>query len=207
MTRNLFFAALLALTLGAAPAFAKDDSGDATSAPVPVSAKADNVNQSLSEAPSSEQAMLNAWPIAPRIAPSDTLANFGPSSGTVVGNRALSELRDEVLRLRASVNLNSNEFAILAVQRCCRCCAVSQHGCRYRRHRLQNGTTRGNLHPITLSGTKPAPASDEVNLSSLSRLNSLQTAIDADASMASYLLEPCRPRLNCPAPWMKITTN
>lgn len=42
----------------------------------------------------------------------DPLAAFGPSSGTLVGNRAL-ELRDEVLRLRSSVNLNASEFSLL----------------------------------------------------------------------------------------------
>ena len=44
-------------------------------------------------------------------------------------------------------------------------------------------------HAFTpLNGKKPIPASDEVT-SSLNRLNSLQTSVDADASLASYLLE------------------
>lgn len=42
----------------------------------------------------------------------DALSGFGPSSGTMVGNRAL-ELRDDVLRLRSSVNLNASEFSLL----------------------------------------------------------------------------------------------
>jgi hypothetical protein len=71
---------------------------------------------------------------------SESLSNFGPSSGTVVGNRAL-ELRDDVLRLRSSVNLNANEFALLrsngaagAVQYHSTVAAITA--------RLQNGTTR-----------------------------------------------------------------
>ena len=131
------------------------------------------------------QTLDQSMPIDATNGASDTLASFGPSSGTVVGNRAL-ELRDEVMRLRASVNLNSNEFAMLrssgaagAVQYHSTVAAITA--------RLQNGTTRGN--PILLRQWDEASASlDEVN-SSLSRLNSLQTAIDADASMASYLLE------------------
>jgi hypothetical protein len=116
---------------------------------------------------------------------SDPLASFGPSSGTVVGNRAL-ELRDEVLRLRASVNLNSNEFSIQrgsgaagAVQYHSTVAAITA--------RLQNGTTRGN--PILLRQWDEADqALNEVS-GSMGRLNSLQTAVDADASLASYLLE------------------
>ena len=115
----------------------------------------------------------------------DSLSNFGPSSGTVVGNRAL-ELRDEVLRLRASVNLNSSQFAILrsggaagAVQYHSTVAAITA--------RLQSGTTRGN--PILLRQWQEANTSLEEVTTSLGRLNSLQTAVDADASLASYLLE------------------
>jgi len=183
MIRNVIFAAIIAFTLGVMPACAKDDSGEATSAPIPVAAKVDNVAQPMGE-PSSAT-LDQSTPADTSGGSTDTLANFGPSSSTVVGNRAL-ELRDEVLRLRASVNLNSNEFAILrssgaagSVQYHSTIAAVTA--------RLQNGTTRGN--PILLRQWDEASASlDEVN-SSLSRLNSLQTAIDADASMASYLLE------------------
>lgn len=116
---------------------------------------------------------------------SDPLANFGPSSGTVVGNRAL-ELRDEVLRLRSSVNLNSNEFALLrssgaagAVQYHSTVAAITA--------RLQNGTTRGN--PILLRQWDEADASLNEVSTSLNRLNSLQTSVEADASLAAYLLE------------------
>ncbi len=112
-------------------------------------------------------------------------ASFGPSSGTVVGNRAL-ELRDEVLRLRASVNLNSNQFATLrtsgaagAVQYHSTVAAITA--------RLQNGTTRGN--PILLRQWEEANSSLDEVTTSLNRLNSLQTSVDADASLASYLLE------------------
>jgi hypothetical protein len=115
----------------------------------------------------------------------DPLANFGPSSGTVVGNRAV-ELRDEVLRLRASVNLNSSQFAILrsggaagAVQYHSTVAAITA--------RLQSGTTRGN--PILLRQWQEANSSLEEVTTSLGRLNSLQTSIDADASLASYLLQ------------------
>ena len=114
----------------------------------------------------------------------DSLANFGPSSGTVVGDRAQA-LRDEVLRLRASVNLNSNEFAILrtsgtagAVQYHSAVAAITA--------RLQNGTTKGN--PILLRQWEEADACLGEVTTSLNRLNSLQIAVDADASVASYLL-------------------
>jgi len=115
----------------------------------------------------------------------DALANFGPSSGTVVGNRAL-ELRDEILRLRSSVNLNANEFSVLrangaagAVQYHSTVAAITA--------RLQNGTTRGN--PILLRQWDEAEASLNEVTSSLDRLNTLQTSVSADASLASYLLE------------------
>lgn len=115
----------------------------------------------------------------------DTLGNFGPSSGTMVGNRAL-ELRDEVLRLRASVNLNTNEFNLLrasgaagAVQYHSTVAAITA--------RLQNGTTRGN--PILLRQWDEAEASLNEVTTSLNRLNALQSTISADASLAGYLLE------------------
>jgi hypothetical protein len=170
MTRGIFFAGILALALSAAPALAKNDSA------------ADNATESLSSesmSPNPSLAMASAS------SSSDSLAGFGPSSGTVVGNRAL-ELRDSILRLRASVNLNSNEFAILrtsgaagAVQYHSTVAAITA--------RLQNGTTRGN--PILLRQWEEANNSLEEVTSSLTRLNSLQTAVEADASMASYLLE------------------
>ncbi len=142
MMRSIIFAGIVALSLGTAPAFAKDDAGDAAAAAAPTNLtapKADNAMDSMavdSTTPVSDPslAMANAS------AGSDALANFGPSSGTVVGNRAL-ELRDEILRLRASVNLNSNEFAVLrssgaagAVQYHSTVAAITA--------RLQNGTTR-----------------------------------------------------------------
>lgn len=115
----------------------------------------------------------------------DSLSGFGPSSGTVVGNRAL-ELRDEVLRLRSSVNLNANEFTLLrangaagAVQYHSTVAAITA--------RLQNGTTRGN--PILLRQWDEAEASLNEVTNSLNRLNSLQTSVAADASLASYMLE------------------
>ena len=176
MTRNIFLAALALVILGAAPAFAKSS---VSSTPAP---KGDNATEAVGDsaaAPDPASAMATAS------ASSDSLANFGPSSGTVVGNRAL-ELRDEMLRLRASVNLNSNEFAVLrstgaagSVQYHSTVAAITA--------RLQNGTTRGN--PILLRQWDEANQSLEQVTTSLGHLNSLQTAIDADASMASYLLE------------------
>lgn len=115
----------------------------------------------------------------------DALASFGPSSGTVVGNRAM-ELRDEVLRLRSSVNLNAQEFSVLrangaagAVQYHSTVAAITA--------RLQNGTTRGN--PILLRQWDEAEASLNEVTNSLNRLNALQTSVAADASLASYMLE------------------
>jgi hypothetical protein len=124
-------------------------------------------------------------PLALGVTPGDALGGFGPSSGTVVGNRAL-ELRDEVLRLRSSVNLNANEFALLrangaagAVQYHSTVAAITA--------RLQNGTTRGN--PILLRQWDEAESSLNEVTNSLYRLNSLQTSVSADASLASYMLE------------------
>ena len=140
----------------------------------------DNAVQGLGDmgGPSPSMAMANASEAA------DPMSAFGPSSGTVVGNRAL-ELRDEVLRLRASVNLNTNEFMIQrssgasgAVQYHSTVAAITA--------RLQNGTTHGN--PILLRQWDEADqALNEVS-GSMGRLNSLQTSVDADASLASYLL-------------------
>jgi hypothetical protein len=124
-------------------------------------------------------------PAMDNVTPGDALANFGPSSGTVVGNRAL-ELRDEVLRLRASANLNLNEFSLQrangaagAVQYHSTIAAITA--------RLQNGTTKGN--PILLRQWDEAEASLNEVTTSLNRLNSLQTAVAADSSLAGYLLE------------------
>ena len=115
----------------------------------------------------------------------DALSGFGPSSGTMVGNRAL-ELRDDVLRLRSSVNLNASEFSLLrangaagAVQYHSTVAAITA--------RLQNGTTRGN--PILLRQWEEAEASLNEVTNSLNRLNALQTSVAADASLCSYMLE------------------
>ncbi|MBI1273242.1 MAG: hypothetical protein GC131_04055 [Alphaproteobacteria bacterium] len=115
----------------------------------------------------------------------DALANFGPSSGTAVGQRAV-ELRDEVLRLRASVNNNAGEFmqsrsngAAGAVQYHSTVAAITA--------RLQHGTTRGN--PILLRQWDEADAALNEVTQSLTRLNSLSTAIASDASLSAFLLE------------------
>lgn len=172
MVKKGFLAGVMAMALIAAPAFATEiNSGDNAT---------DIVSQS-SAAPVSDPSLA----MANSSMTSDALASFGPSSGTVVGNRAL-ELRDEVLRLRSSVNLNSNEFAVLrssgaagAVQYHSTVAAITA--------RLQNGTTKGN--PILLRQWEEADASLGEVSTSLNRLNSLQTSVDADASLASYLLE------------------
>jgi len=162
--RGFLHAGIVALILGTGPVLA-----------------ADNVNDSLNQANAPNPSLA----LAQASASNDTMAGFGPSSGTIVGNRAV-ELRDSILRLRASVNLNSNEFAVLrtsgaagAVQYHSTVAAITA--------RLQNGTTRGN--PILLRQWDEANASLDEVTSSLTRLNSLQTAVEADASMASYLLE------------------
>ena len=170
MTRRysmgILLAGMVAFAFSANPAFAKIVSGD-------------NAVESLGTAPNPSLAMAAAS------ASTDSLSAFGPSSGTVVGNRSI-ELRDSILRLRSSVNLNSNEFATLrnsgaagAVQYHSTVAAITA--------RLQNGTTRGN--PILLRQWEEANGSLDEVTASLSRLNTLQTAVDADASMASYLLE------------------
>jgi hypothetical protein len=176
MTKFKILTSLLALALIAAipafvnTAFADDESTQTISESAPPAAPI-QVDPSLAMATSSSS--------------TDALANFGPSSGTVVGNRA-SALRDEALRLRSSVNLNSNEFAILrtsgaagAVQYHSTVAAITA--------RLQNGTTKGN--PILLRQWEEADASLGEVTTSLNKLNSLQVSVDADASVASYLLD------------------
>jgi len=182
MIRNVLLSGVVVLALTASPVFAKSDviaTDDGT--PVVNGAAPESLGEPSLAPPASDPALA----MAAASTANDALASFGPSSGTVVGNRAL-ELRDEVLRLRASVNLNSNQFATLrssgaagAVQYHSTVAAITA--------RLQNGTTRGN--PILLRQWEEANSSLDEVTSSLSRLNSLQTSVDADASLASYLLE------------------
>ncbi|MFA4994307.1 MAG: hypothetical protein WC521_03280 [Bdellovibrionales bacterium] len=168
---RLSLLAVLTLVLAAPPSWARDSL---------------SLTQTVSEAPppSTPTSIDPTLAMATAGTGVDGLASFGPSSGTIVGNRAVA-LRDEVLRLRASVNLNSNEFAILrtsgtagAVQYHSTVAAITA--------RLQNGTTKGN--PILLRQWEEAEASLGEVTSSLGKLNSLQVSIDADASVASYLL-------------------
>jgi hypothetical protein len=175
-SRICFLAALAALMLATAPAWAKARSSSGESQ-----------TQVVSESPPpAAPAQLDpSLAMATASAGADGLSNFGPSSGTVVGNRTAA-LHDEVLRLRSSVNLNSNEFAILrssgaagAVQYHSTVAAITA--------RLQNGTTKGN--PILLRQWEEADASLNEVSSSLNKLNSLQVSVDADASVASYLLD------------------
>ncbi|HEY4263096.1 MAG TPA: hypothetical protein VGM98_23240, partial [Schlesneria sp.] len=191
---------IVAFALLSGPVLANDDNSDEMSAANAAAASsdssADTAPTPIAPAPTKSKrhkggamamGTLDASPsmaMSSDIGP-DPLANFGPSSGTVVGNRGL-ELRDEVLRLRSSVNLNTNEFNVLrssgaagGVQYHSTVAAVTA--------RLQNGTTRGN--PILLRQWDEADAALNEVSGSLGRLNSLQTSIDADASLASYLLE------------------
>ena len=183
MIRNGFLAGIVALSMLATPALAQDNEVK-TESNISASDAAktgDNATQNLSDANAPNPSMA----MAAASESSDSLGNFGPSSGTVVGNRAL-QLRDEILRLRTSVNLNSNQFAILrsggaagSVQYHSTVAAITA--------RLQNGTTRGN--PILLRQWEEANAALNEVGTTLDHLNSLQTAVDADASLASYLLE------------------
>jgi hypothetical protein len=174
LSKLSLFVSLIAMTLVTAPAWSKSTS------------TSNNLTHVVSEAPPpSAPTSFDSSSAITANNGMDGLVNFGPSSGTVVGNRSLA-LRDEVMRLRSSVNLNSNEFSILrtsgaagAVQYHSTVAAITA--------RLQNGTTKGN--PILLRQWEEADASlGEVN-SSLNKLNSLQIAIDNDASVASYLLD------------------
>jgi hypothetical protein len=180
-----FFAVLAALALATAPAWAK------ASAPP---ASGDSLTQVVSETPppAAPVQLDPSLAMATASVGADGLSSFGSSSGTVVGNRALA-LRDEVLRLRSSVNLNSNEFAILrssgaagAVQYHSTVAAITA--------RLQNGTTKGN--PILLRQWEEADASLNEVSSSLTKLNSLEVSVDADASVASYLLDSVQAAYN-----------
>ena len=100
--KNLFLTSLALVVFTASPVFAKDS--DAADKPINLT---DNASTDLATSSPAPQLSLGNSGSA-----SDALSSFGPSSGTLVGNRAL-ELRDEVLRLRSSVNLNSNQFAVL----------------------------------------------------------------------------------------------
>lgn len=172
MIRKIVLAAILAVLLSAGvPAWAADE-------PLPA-----NGDSEWSVAPENSEKL--APPVDMTLSGADSLSNFGPSSGTVVGNRAI-ELRDEVLRLRSSVNLNGQEFTLLrangaagAVQYHSTVAAITA--------RLQNGTTRGN--PILLRQWEEAESSLNEVTNSLNRLNSLQTSVAADASLAAYMLE------------------
>ena len=169
LAKQALLTGVMAVILGIAPAFAKDTAPESMG--------------TLPDFPSSNDAPAMA--LGPTGTSSDALANFGPTSGTVVGNRAL-QLRDEVLRLRSSVNLNSNQFAVLrssgaagAVQYHSTVAAITA--------RLQNGTTKGN--PILMRQWDEANSSLDEVTTSLNRLNSLLSAVDSDASVSSYLME------------------
>lgn len=177
-----FFALIASLALAATPVWAKSSSRT----------NVEPKTQVVSESPPPAAPM----PLDPSLAMAnsgvDGLAGFGPSSGTVVGNRATA-LKEEVVRLRSNVNLNSNEFSILrnsgaagAVQYHSTVAAITA--------RLQNGTTKGN--PILLRQWEEADISLNEVSSSLNKLNSLMVAIDGDASVASYLLDSIQAAYN-----------
>ncbi len=193
MTRKSVLALLMGvvlLTSASAWAAGKQPSPSNINKPTSLLDKTEDSSDSAKEQPKDQtmdMAAAGSMPMGMSMGSSsnDALSNFGPSSGTVVGNRAL-ELRDEVLRLRSSVNLNASEFSVLrssgaagAVQYHSTVAAITA--------RLQNGTTRGN--PILLRQWDEAEASLNEVTNSLERLNSLQTSVAADASLASYLLE------------------
>lgn len=181
MIRKIVLASLLAILFSAmSPAWAASDETPQGN---------DDNASGLMALPEAAEPPLFASPSSATpalgLTPSDSLSNFGPSSGTVVGNRAF-ELRDEVLRLRSSVNLNAHEFALLrsngaagAVQYHSTVAAITA--------RLQNGTTRGN--PILLRQWEEAESSLNEVTNSLNRLNALQTSVAADSSLSAYMLE------------------
>jgi hypothetical protein len=193
MLRKIVLAALLAAVFSAgSPAWAAISSNINTRNPSSKNAPTHMLEESKVEAeaaPVSEQdaPVQEEMPALSSLGGgvNDSLSGFGPSSGTLVGNRAL-ELRDDVLRLRSSVNLNASEFSLLrangaagAVQYHSTVAAITA--------RLQNGTTRGN--PILLRQWEEAEASLNEVTNSLNRLNALQTSVAADASLCSYMLE------------------
>ncbi|NBX74486.1 MAG: hypothetical protein EBQ89_09355 [Alphaproteobacteria bacterium] len=177
--------ATLSLLLLALPAWAADNVLRATGGSSSDSLLNETVESRSAPVDDAAMPLGDAGAIPPQARLDDVMASFGPSSGTAVGNRAI-ELRDDVLRLRASVNNNAAEFMQLrgngaagAVQYHSTVAAITA--------RLQNGTTRGN--PILLRQWDEAEAAlSEVN-QSLGRLNNLATGIAADASLAAYLLE------------------
>ncbi|MCL2473427.1 MAG: hypothetical protein FWF23_00755 [Alphaproteobacteria bacterium] len=173
LTKHGYLAAVSALLLSAAayPSFALGAAKNPESG---------SVTQILSE--SSFPAADNSF-AASLFSGTDPLAGLDKSSGTLVGDRTLL-LRDDAIKLRNSVNLHSNEFAIMraggvseAVQYHSTVAAIIA--------RLQNGTTRGN--PILLRQWEDADAALNEVMYSLNRLNTLELATNSDASTASYL--------------------
>ncbi len=196
MIRKIVLAALMAAVLSAgSPAWAaigkintrSNISKAQTQTQMGEEVPSESMSSPEGSADTSQQASADVMPALSSLGggTSDALSGFGPSSGTMVGNRAL-ELRDDVLRLRSSVNLNASEFSLLrangaagAVQYHSTVAAITA--------RLQNGTTRGN--PILLRQWEEAEASLNEVTNSLNRLNALQTSVAADASLCSYMLE------------------
>lgn len=207
--RHLLLVSALAATLCAAQLHAAPlldevfGSGDAPPPPPALSTSAtdaalaasDNTNQPLSILPAKADRNADVASAARSQASTngflDTLANFGPASGTEVGQRAI-ELHEEVLRLRATVANDSNIFTTLrangaagAVQYHSTVAAITA--------RLQNGTTRGN--PILQRQWHEAEQSLNLVNDSLAQLNTLGTSVTNDASVAGYLLESVRAAL------------
>lgn len=198
MVREIALAVIFALVLSASSSVlaadksskAKSDSSvgnfgfdddDFFGEEAPKSAKTKDLAEQTLQATGKEKVKFNLQDTSG----TDSLSNFGPSSGTAVGNRA-QELRDEVLRLRSSVNMNMQRYATLrangasgAVQYHSTVAAITA--------RLQNGTTRGN--PILLRQWDEAEESLNQVTGSLDHLNALQTSVAADGSLTSYIVE------------------
>ncbi len=156
-------------------------------------AMAQEMQPSQQAVQTSEISNQGAQGLAPMIEPAPAqiagpLANFGPSSGTAVANRAI-ELRDEIIRLQFGVNTIADEFQVLRGASAAN--AVQYHSITSAiTARLQNGTTRGN--PILLRQWDEAQQKLSDVSAGQSRINELAQAISQNASTASFLLENVR---------------
>lgn len=112
----------------------------------------------------------------------------GQSTGTFVGNK-VSQLRDDLSRLQASINAENSDLQGVRQQTIAN--AQGYHGrVAAMRSRLQLGTTPGN--PVLVGEWNNAQVELEKVNTDIGRMNALSNRVAADAAMSTYLLEATR---------------